>query len=155
MMASRNTHRDRPLQVCQSHARVELVLEAYEGYWRKVPNLKRIVIKGVPEATTRLAMLKRGEADIAVALQGAIAEEVQRDPNSSSSTRDIRPSFGWNLPSSGIRSRCGPTFACGKPSIMPSIAKPSIRQPVGLLPASRRHRPTPDGLCPAGRASAV
>ena len=60
---------------------VELVLEAYEGYWRKVPHLKRIVIKGVPEASTRLAMLKRGEADIAVALQGAIAEEVQRDPN--------------------------------------------------------------------------
>ena len=26
-------------------------------------------------------MLKRGEADIAVALQGAVAEEVQRDPN--------------------------------------------------------------------------
>jgi peptide/nickel transport system substrate-binding protein len=60
---------------------VELILEAYEGYWRKVPHLKRIVIKGVPEPATRLAMLKRGEADIAVALQGAIAEEVQRDPD--------------------------------------------------------------------------
>ena len=60
---------------------VELVLEAYEGYWRKVPSVKRIVMKGVPEATTRLAMLKRGEADLAAALQGAVAEEVQRDPN--------------------------------------------------------------------------
>jgi len=60
---------------------VEVVLEAYEGYWRKVPHLKRIVMKGVPEATTRLAMLKRGEADLASALQGAVAEEVQRDPN--------------------------------------------------------------------------
>jgi peptide/nickel transport system substrate-binding protein len=60
---------------------VELVLEAYEGYWRKVPSVKRIVMKGVPEATTRLAMLKRGEADLASALQGAVAEEVQRDPN--------------------------------------------------------------------------
>jgi len=37
---------------------VEVVLEAYEGYWRKVPSVKRIVMKGVPEATTRLAMLK-------------------------------------------------------------------------------------------------
>jgi peptide/nickel transport system substrate-binding protein len=26
-------------------------------------------------------MLKRGEADLAAALQGAVAEEVQRDPN--------------------------------------------------------------------------
>jgi peptide/nickel transport system substrate-binding protein len=60
---------------------VEVVLEAYEGYWRKVPSVKRIVMKGIPEATTRLAMLKRGEADLASALQGAVAEEVQRDPN--------------------------------------------------------------------------
>jgi peptide/nickel transport system substrate-binding protein len=59
---------------------VGLVLEAYEGYWRKVPNLKRIVMRGVPEVTTRLAMLKNGEADLASALQGAVAEEAKRDP---------------------------------------------------------------------------
>jgi peptide/nickel transport system substrate-binding protein len=60
---------------------IELVLEAFEGYWQKVPNVKRLIIKGVPEGTTRLAMLKKGEADLAAALQGAVAEEVQRDPN--------------------------------------------------------------------------
>ncbi len=58
---------------------VELVLEAYEGYWRKVPNVKRLVIKGVPEGATRLAMLKKGEADFVSALQGPLAEEVKRD----------------------------------------------------------------------------
>jgi peptide/nickel transport system substrate-binding protein len=59
---------------------VELVVEAYEGYWRKVPNVQRLVLKGVPEGTTRLAMLKKGEADYAVALDGSVAEEVKRDP---------------------------------------------------------------------------
>src|SRR5215468_3401920 len=59
----------------------DLVLEAYEGYWRKVPNIKRLIIKSVPEGTTRLAMLKAGEADIAFALEGQMAEAVQRDPN--------------------------------------------------------------------------
>src|SRR5919197_5796444 len=60
---------------------VELVLEAYESYWRKVPHVKRLVMRGVPEDTTRLAMLKKGEADIAIAfLDGAVAAEVQRDP---------------------------------------------------------------------------
>ena len=59
---------------------VELVLEAFEGYWRKVPNIKRLIVKDVPEDTTRLAMLKRGEADFAAAMQGSVAEEVQRDP---------------------------------------------------------------------------
>ncbi|HSX78626.1 MAG TPA: ABC transporter substrate-binding protein, partial [Candidatus Saccharimonadia bacterium] len=59
----------------------DLVLEAYEGYWRKVPNIKRLIIKSVPEGTTRLAMLKTGEADIAFALEGQVAEAVQRDSN--------------------------------------------------------------------------
>jgi ABC-type transport system substrate-binding protein len=36
---------------------VELVLEAFEGYWRKVPHVKRLVMKGVPEGATRLAGL--------------------------------------------------------------------------------------------------
>jgi peptide/nickel transport system substrate-binding protein len=59
---------------------VEVVLEAYEGYWRKVPHIKRIIMKGIPEGTTRLAMLKREEADMAVALEGPVAEEVKQDP---------------------------------------------------------------------------
>src|SRR6266446_3269690 len=59
---------------------VDVVLEAYTGYWRRVPNVKRLVLKSVPEGTTRLAMLKTGEADIAVALDGPEGIEVKRDP---------------------------------------------------------------------------
>jgi peptide/nickel transport system substrate-binding protein len=59
---------------------VELVMEAFAGYWRKVPSVKRIVFKSVPEATTRLAMLKRGEVDIAYLLDAPQAQEVKRDP---------------------------------------------------------------------------
>jgi peptide/nickel transport system substrate-binding protein len=63
-----------------SHAPgVEVVLEAFAGYWRKVPNVKRLVMKSVPEGTTRVAMLKKGEADIAFALDGEDAENVRRD----------------------------------------------------------------------------
>ncbi len=60
---------------------VELVLEAFEGYWRTVPSVKRLVFKSVPESTTRLAMLKRGEVDIAYLLEGPQAQEVKRDPS--------------------------------------------------------------------------
>src|SRR5204862_8083798 len=59
---------------------IELVLEANEQYWRKVPSVKRLVFRSVPDDTTRLAMLKRGEADIAYALRGALAEEEKRTP---------------------------------------------------------------------------
>src|SRR3989442_1456217 len=59
---------------------VELVLEAFEGYWRKTPSVKRLVFKVVPDAVTRLAMLKRGEVDIAYAVTGELGEEVRRTP---------------------------------------------------------------------------
>jgi len=59
---------------------VELVLEANDSYWRKTPNVKRLVFKSVPDASTRLAMLKRGEADIAYSINGELGEEVGRTP---------------------------------------------------------------------------
>ena len=59
---------------------VELVLEANEHYWRKPPAVKRLIFRSVPDDTTRLAMLKRGEADIAYQIRGPLAEEVRRTP---------------------------------------------------------------------------
>jgi len=59
---------------------VELVLEASETYWRKTPGVKRLVFRSVPDESTRLAMLKRGEADIAYSIRGPLAEELRRTP---------------------------------------------------------------------------
>ena len=69
-----------PYKFVSNSPGVEIVLEAYTGYWRRVPNVKRLVMKSVPEGTTRVAMLKKGEADIAYALDGEDAENVRRDP---------------------------------------------------------------------------
>jgi len=57
---------------------VELVMEAWDGYWRKVPNVKRLVLRSLPEETTRAAALKKGEVDIAYLLTGPVAEDVRR-----------------------------------------------------------------------------
>ncbi|MGH7248772.1 MAG: ABC transporter substrate-binding protein, partial [Pseudomonadota bacterium] len=59
---------------------VELVLEAFEGYWRKTPAVKRLVMKVIPDDTTRLAALKRGEVDIAYSIRGELAEDLRRTP---------------------------------------------------------------------------
>src|SRR5947208_1294061 len=58
---------------------VEVVLEANPGYWRRVPNVKRLIMRSVPEGTTRVAMLKKGEADMAFLLDGPDAENVTHD----------------------------------------------------------------------------
>src|SRR5881409_229301 len=60
---------------------VELVLEAFEGYWRKMPHVSRLVMKTVPDPTTRAAMLKNNEVDIAYMLDAPSALELKRDPS--------------------------------------------------------------------------
>ncbi|HEX2171364.1 MAG TPA: ABC transporter substrate-binding protein [Dehalococcoidia bacterium] len=59
----------------------ELELEANTEYWRKTPAIKTIVMRGVPEATTRLAQIQAGEADIVQSLTGPLLEVAKSDPN--------------------------------------------------------------------------
>src|ERR671937_429047 len=70
-----------PYRLVSHQPGIEVVLEANPDYWRQTPHVKRLVMKSVPEATTRLAMLKKQEADVTYGLYGALAEEVHRDPS--------------------------------------------------------------------------
>ncbi|MGE5271266.1 MAG: ABC transporter substrate-binding protein [Thiohalocapsa sp.] len=69
-----------PYKFVSQNPGVDLVMEANEHYWRKVPSVKRLVFKSVPEGTTRLAMLKRGEVDVAYLLEGELGETIRNDP---------------------------------------------------------------------------
>jgi peptide/nickel transport system substrate-binding protein len=59
---------------------IELAMEANDQYWRKAPSIRRLVIKGVPDRSTRLAMLKTGEADIGYLMIGVEAATIKADP---------------------------------------------------------------------------
>jgi peptide/nickel transport system substrate-binding protein len=59
---------------------IDLVLEAFDGYWRKVPSVKRLVFRSMPDETTRAAALKAGDVDIVYLLSGPVAAEVKRSP---------------------------------------------------------------------------
>jgi peptide/nickel transport system substrate-binding protein len=59
---------------------VEMVLEAFDGYWRKTPSVKRLVFRSVPDESTRAAALKRGDIDVTYLLNGPIAADVRRTP---------------------------------------------------------------------------
>jgi peptide/nickel transport system substrate-binding protein len=69
-----------PYKFVSYSAGSELILEAFEGYWRKVPAVKQVVMKVIPDESTRLAALKRGEVDIAYSIRGELAEELERLP---------------------------------------------------------------------------
>jgi peptide/nickel transport system substrate-binding protein len=59
---------------------IDLVLEAFDGYWRKTPSVKRFVFRSMPDETTRAAALKAGDVDIVYLLSGPVAAEVKRSP---------------------------------------------------------------------------
>jgi len=67
-----------PYKFVSFTAGVELVLEAHERFWRKPPNIKRLVMRIISEEATRFAMLKRGEVDVAYSIRGELAEDVKR-----------------------------------------------------------------------------
>src|SRR6266568_7434927 len=59
---------------------VELVLEAFPDYWRKAPNVKRLVMRSINDESTRAAAVKTGEVDMAYLFGGAIAGDLRRTP---------------------------------------------------------------------------
>jgi len=68
-----------PYRFVSQRQGVDVTLEAFPGYWRKVPVIKKLTMKSVPDSTTRLAMLKSGETDYALFLDGPEAEAVTKD----------------------------------------------------------------------------
>jgi peptide/nickel transport system substrate-binding protein len=69
-----------PYKVVSYTPGVDLTMEAFEGYWRKVPSVKRLVFRSMADETTRAAALKAGDVDIVYLLSGPLAEEVKRTP---------------------------------------------------------------------------
>src|SRR5262244_367972 len=59
---------------------VELVLEAFDGYWRKTPAVKRLVFRSITDETTRAAAVKRGEVDLIYLVSGPVAEDLKKTP---------------------------------------------------------------------------
>ena len=68
-----------PYKFVRQQPGVEIEFEAFTGYWRRVPSIKTIVLKSVPEATTRAIMLKSGETDFSNVLDGLDAESIRND----------------------------------------------------------------------------
>ncbi len=69
-----------PYKVVSFTPGVELVMEAFEGYWRKTSSVKRLVFRSMPEETTRAAALKKGDVDIAYLLTGPVADDIRKTP---------------------------------------------------------------------------
>jgi peptide/nickel transport system substrate-binding protein len=70
-----------PYKFVEFVAGVRLVGEAFEDFWRRVPDIKRFEFYYIPEVATRLVMAKRGEVDIASSIGGVFYDELKKTPN--------------------------------------------------------------------------
>src|SRR5512144_1749738 len=61
-----------PYKLAGFNPGVEATFEAFPDYWRKAPSVKRIVMRSIPDESTRAAALKTGEVDSAYLFGGPI-----------------------------------------------------------------------------------
>ena len=111
---------------------VELVLEAYEQYWRKVPSVKRLVFKAIPDESTRLAALKRGEVDIVYSIRGRAGRGAAADARAHAEADADRWPRTGSLPRPvGPEVAVGTTGACAWPPTI-AIDRQAINQAMTL-----------------------
>src|SRR5439155_1155660 len=67
-----------PYKVVSFKPGIEIVLEAFDGYWRKALAVKRLVMRSMPEEATRAAALRAGEVDVVYLLTGPTADAVRK-----------------------------------------------------------------------------
>jgi peptide/nickel transport system substrate-binding protein len=123
---------------------VELVLEAFDQYWRKPPSVKRLVLRVIPDEATRLAALKRGEVDIAYSIRGELAEELQKTPGLVLKPAVIQSPFWLYFPDQwdakspwhDRRVRQAASLAIDRPSINQALTLGHSRLSGSIIPTS-------------------
>lgn len=123
---------------------VELVMEAYDQYWRKTPSVKRLVFKVIPDESTRLAALKRGEVDIVYSVRGELAEELRRTPGLALKPTVIQAPFWLYFPDQwdakspwhDPRVRLAASLAVDRPTINQALTLGFSKLTGSIIPAN-------------------
>jgi peptide/nickel transport system substrate-binding protein len=69
-----------PYKFISNKPGVEVVLEAFPAYWRRVPNVKALIMRSIPDSTARALSVRTGESDVAIALDGQDADGLRKVP---------------------------------------------------------------------------
>jgi len=78
---------------------VELVMEAWTGYWAQGAEHQALVLRSLPEERRAPPRSRKGEVDIAYLLTGPVAEDVQRTPGFKLvAPRESQGTFWLDLP---------------------------------------------------------
>ena len=107
---------------------IELTLEAFPDYWRKAPQVKRLVMRSIPDEATRAASVKTGEVDLAYLFGGAIGSDLRRTPGIRVVAPLLYGVYWLDFLDQWDPSRRGTTAGCGRPPASRSTAMRSTRR---------------------------
>ena len=69
-----------PYKFVENKAGMRIIGEAFNGFWRKVPHIKRQEYYTIKEKSTRYAKVKTGEVDHSIVLNREFTDQVKNDP---------------------------------------------------------------------------
>jgi peptide/nickel transport system substrate-binding protein len=68
-----------PFKFVSQQAGSQFHFEAWDGYWRRAPGVKTVIVKGIRDPASRLAGLQTGELDLAYGMTGKLLPRVMKD----------------------------------------------------------------------------
>ena len=119
-----------PYKIVDAQTGQSVTLEAFNDYWGGAPAIKQVQFRYVTEDTTRLAMLKTGEADIITQVPLPMLADIQKtkglktltgDPSSGRAIRLKLQNLNPKTPWSDIRVRQAMVMAINQESIVNDI----------------------------------
>jgi peptide/nickel transport system substrate-binding protein len=70
-----------PFKLVSQEPGTQMNFEAWDGYWRRTPGVKTLVVKGIRDPASRVAGLETGELDLAYGMTGKLLPRVMKDKN--------------------------------------------------------------------------
>lgn len=119
-----------------------ITVEAFDGYWEGAPNIKKVVVKAIPDANSILAELKSGIIDIvpgATEISPDALESLKSDPNLQLLQFDGTniQYLGFNCetePTKSIKLRQAVAYAINRPKIINDLLLNQAKIAYSILP---------------------
>ncbi|HOO32822.1 MAG TPA: ABC transporter substrate-binding protein [Thermotogota bacterium] len=125
----------------------QLVLVRNEGYWMKYPNLKKVIMKPIPEPSVALVNLEAGDVDL---LMKVLPDDFDRISGNSNLTLDVKPALNYyylafnveNKPVSNIDVRKAIYMGVDMNAIIDTVlGQAGVRAMSSLSPSSWAYNP--------------
>ena len=139
--AAKNDAGSGPYKIEKWNPGVEMVLDRFDKYWGPRPPMDKIIFKVIPDLSSRVLLLKRGEIDVALNLPRRETNALRNDPNikilSAPSTNILFIGMNFDIKPFGNKDlRYALSYAFPYDDIIPSLYQGEAQPLNGPIPTT-------------------